>query len=98
MGWATRYIEKLQQGEAVEFRPRGNSMTGRVEDRQLCRVEPVTPTTPLQKGDVVLCSVRGRQYLHLIKAVNHARYLIGNNKGGENGWISRSSIYGKMTD
>ena len=30
MGWATYYIEKLKIGEIVQFRPRGNSMIGKV--------------------------------------------------------------------
>ena len=34
MGWANHYIEKLQAGEWVSFRPRGNSMNGKVESGQ----------------------------------------------------------------
>ena len=26
MGWASEYIARLQNGETVQFRPRGNSM------------------------------------------------------------------------
>ena len=64
MGWATRYIEKLARGETVSFRPRGHSMTGKIESGQLCTVAPVEPTV-LVVGDIVLCKVRGREYLHL---------------------------------
>jgi hypothetical protein len=39
MGWATPYIDKLKKGETVQFRPRGNSMSGRIESGQLCTVE-----------------------------------------------------------
>jgi hypothetical protein len=94
MGWATPYIAKLQQGETVQFRPRGNSMTGKVDSGQLCTVEPVDPAT-LHVGDVVLCKVNGRQYLHLIKAIQAKRFQIGNNRGHVNGWVSGNSIYGK---
>lgn len=38
MGWASRYIELLRSGQAVSFRPRGQSMTGRIESGQLCTV------------------------------------------------------------
>ena len=38
MGWATPYIESLQQGETVSFRPRGNSMKGKIASGQLCTV------------------------------------------------------------
>jgi hypothetical protein len=37
MGWAS---EHLQRGETVTVRPRGHSMTGRVNDRDLVTVEP----------------------------------------------------------
>jgi len=43
MGWATPYIEKLRRGETVQFRPRGNSMAGKIESGQLCTVVPTTP-------------------------------------------------------
>jgi hypothetical protein len=93
MGWATPYIAKLQRGESVQFRPRGNSMAGKIESCQLCTVVP--PAGAFQVGDIVLCKVNGRQFLHLIKAIQGERYQIGNNRGRINGWISRASIYGK---
>jgi len=93
MGWATELIAKLQAGQTVQFRPRGHSMAGKIESGQLCTVAPVADD--LKVGDVVLCKVNGRQYLHLIKAVQGGRYQIGNNRGRINGWVSRNSIYGK---
>ena len=36
-------------------------------------------------------------YLHLIKAVNQGRFLIGNNRGGLNGWVGPHAIYGLAT-
>ena len=39
MGWATKYIEQLSRGEAVQFRPRGNSMSGKIESGQLVTVD-----------------------------------------------------------
>jgi hypothetical protein len=94
MGWATQYIARLQRGETVQFRPRGHSMRGKVESGQLCTVEPVNAAS-LRVGDIVLCKVNGRQYLHLVKAVQGTRFLIGNNRGNTNGWVSAHSIYGK---
>jgi hypothetical protein len=93
MGWATEYIRRLQNGETVQFRPRGNSMSGKVESGQLCTVVPVTDAPVV--GDIVLCKVNGRQYLHLVKAVRGDRYQIGNNRGRVNGWVSRNGVYGK---
>ena len=45
MGWASAHIARLQGGETVQFRPRGNSMKGRIASGQLCTVEPVVPAT-----------------------------------------------------
>jgi hypothetical protein len=95
MGWATGYIARLQKGETVSFRPRGNSMRGRIESGQRCTVEPVADPAALAVGDIVLCTVRGQQYLHLIKAVRGPQFQIGNNVGGINGWISARAIYGR---
>ena len=96
MGWASAYIVRLQNGETVQFRPRGNSKTGKIESGQLCTVEPVD-TAALEVGDIVLCKVNGKQYLHLVKAIQGKRFQIGNNRGRINGWVSESSIFGKCT-
>ena len=94
MGWATRYIERLKEGETIEFRPKGNSMKGKIESGQLVTVEPINDQE-LEKGDIVLCEVNSSQYLHLIKAIQGERFQIGNNTGRINGWIAKSSIFGK---
>lgn len=93
MSWATQYIEKLKNGETVQFRPRGNSMKGKVDSGQLVTVAPLAGRQ-LQKCDIVLCKVNGSQYLHLIKDIQGARYQIGNNIGRINGWVTVNSIYG----
>ena len=69
-------------------------MTGRVESGNLCTVTPVDPAAVLV-GDIVLCKVRGREYLHLVKAIQGARYQIGNNRGHINGWVGAGAIYGR---
>ena len=95
MGWATSYITKLKTGETVSFRLRGHSMKGKIESGQLCTIEPIADFGNLQKGEIVLCKVNGNEYLHLIKAINGARFQIGNNRGRINGWIGANSIFGK---
>lgn len=99
MGWADPYIERLRRGQSVQFRPRGHSMRGRIESGQRVTVEPTEED--LEVGEVVLCRVRGRCFLHLVKAIQgHGtarRYLIGNNRGGINGWVPRTAIYGRCT-
>jgi len=96
MGWASHFIEKLRSGETVSFRPRGASMSGRIESGQLCTVEPVDPAT-LQVGDIVLCKVKGNEFLHIVKAIRDAQFQIGNNRGFINGWIGANDIFGKCT-
>lgn len=96
MSWATLHIAKLKQGETVQFRPKGNSMTGRISSGQLCTVEPIKDYATLKKGDVVLCKVGGNQYLHLINAIQGNRYQIANNHGYVNGWTNEKNVYGKL--
>lgn len=98
-GWANEAIERLKQGETVQIRPRGNSMSGLIEDNELVTVKPISPNMELKVGDIVLVKVKGRVFLHLIKAklgVNY--YQIGNNRGGINGLATRKFIYGKAVN
>jgi hypothetical protein len=95
VGWANGYIDALKRGETVSFRPRGGSMSGRIESGQLCTVEPLGERE-IAVDDIVLCKVGGAQYLHLVKATRGKQFLIGNNRGGTNGWITRNAIYGRL--
>lgn len=69
-------------------------MAGKIESGQLCTVEPVDVGS-LRVGDIVLCKVNGREYLHLIKAIQGPRFQIGNNRGLINGWVSAGAIFGR---
>ena len=99
--WADIHIGKLEDGEhLVRFRPRGNSMTPLVQSGDLVEVRSLigeywVPNlkTVLQKGDIVLCKVGGRVYLHKVLTVAHdGRVQIGNNHGKVNGWTK--TVYG----
>lgn len=94
MSWAMHAKNALREGKTVQIRPRGHSMTGKVNDGDLVTVAPVDPAT-LQKDDIVLVRCKGHDYLHLIKAIDGQRFLIGNNRGGTNGWVSANAIFGK---
>ncbi len=96
MSWATPYIEQLKLGRTVQFRPRGNSMLPLIKSGQLVTVEPSCGVF-YELGEIVLCTVSGKDYLHLVVALHGDRYTIGNNRGGINGTISRSCIYGVCT-
>jgi hypothetical protein len=95
MGWATGYIEQLRRGDTVSFRPRGHSMSPKIESGQLCVVAPADPAT-LAVGDIVLCKVKGSEYRHLVKAIQAGRFQIGNNRGFINGWVGANAIYGRL--
>lgn len=98
MSWATAAIEALSRGETAHIRPRGHSMTGRVNDNDRVTVAPCDPAT-LAAGDIVLVRVGRSDYLHLIKAKEGAgtgmQFLIGNNRGGVNGWVGANAIFGR---
>ena len=96
MSWAKFAIEALNNGQSVQLRPRGHSMRGKINDGDLVTIEPCDPKT-LKVGEIVLVRVRGHDYLHLIKAVNRGWFLIGNNRGGINGWVGHNCIYGLVT-
>lgn len=96
MSWENYAILGLAAGNTVQIRPRGHSMTGKVNDGALVTLEPVLFET-LEVGDIVLVRCKGNVFLHLIKAVDRERFLIGNNRGGINGWVRKNAVYGKAT-
>lgn len=91
--------QKLKEGETCIIQGFGQSMTPILKSGQPVIAEPVKEDTPLNKGDIVLCKVNGHFYLHKILAVKNSKtYQIGNNHGHVNGWVSRNSIYGKVSE
>ena len=99
MSWADACIEKLRAGQTAQCRPHGGSMRGRIESGQLVTLDP---SREPNVDDAVLCRCRGNVYVHLVKAIRghgaDRRYLIGNNRGGINGWVGRAAIYGVVID
>ena len=71
-------------------------MRGKIESGQLCTFQPIDPAA-LEVGEIVLYKVNGKQYLHLVKAIQGKRFQIGNNRGRINGWVGEKSIFGKCT-
>ena len=94
MGWSNGAIEKLLAGETAGIRPHGGSMRPRIESGQHVLLAPIQDPDLLKEGDIVLARVAGNVYLHLVKAVERDRVLIGNNRGGINGWTSKKKVYG----
>jgi phage repressor protein C with HTH and peptisase S24 domain len=88
------YVEPLQKGETVKFRPKGQSMKPRINSGELVTLSPDIKN--LSVGDVVLSKVEGKVILHLITAINGDRIQISNNHGYVNGWTHRSKVYGRL--
>jgi len=95
MNWASHAIEELQVGRLVVITPHGNSMMPVVKSGQKVTLHPLRSVDP-QVDQIVLVKVRGRVYLHWVKAERDGRYLIGNNHGHLNGWVGRNAVYGFM--
>ncbi len=91
MSFLEPFIGALKRGETVQFRPRGNSMKGRIKSGALVTVEPCT--TP-KEHDAVVCRVKGTCYVHLVKAVRGDEFLIGNMHGKINGWTKE--VFGRV--
>jgi hypothetical protein len=102
-------IAKLQAGETVTYRESGNSMRGLIGHRELITCEPITDYSAIKPGDglrsAVFCRVHGHYYTHLVKGVReHKRedgtsryeFLIGNNRGGTNGWTPQEKVFGRV--
>ena len=86
---------RLKAGETVQIRPHGGSMVGLVPSGSLVEVVPCQPDK-LEIEDVVLVRVKGTVYLHKVLGLELAkqRILIGNNRGGTNGWTSFTKVAG----
>lgn len=86
---------RLECGETFITKEKGNSMSPKIKSGQEHELSP-THWTEVQIDDIVYCKVKGNFYTHLVKAVDANRgVLIGNNKGGINGWTKQ--VYGKVT-
>ncbi len=93
MSWLREAIEALEQRREIAVRPRGHSMRGRIEDGELVRLVPLYG--PVCAGDVVLVRWKGGALLHLALEVEPDRVLIGNNRGGVNGWAPIANVLGR---
>ncbi len=89
-------LEKLQNGETFITNEKGNSMNPLIKSGQNHKLEPTTWEN-CKEGDIVYCKVKGNFYTHLVKAKNNEKgLLIGNNKGGINGWTK--NVFGIVTE
>lgn len=93
MNWK---VEKLLNGETFVTKEKGNSMIPLIKSNQEHRLAPVK-IEDVEVDDIVYCKVRKNYYTHLVKAKDATKgCLIGNNRGGINGWTTK--IYGKVIE
>lgn len=92
MNWK---VEKLKKGETFITSERGNSMSPIIKSGQDHKLAPVKLEN-VKINDVVFCKVKGHFYTHLVKGKSIRGLLIGNNKGGVNGWTKQ--VYGKVIE
>ena len=88
-------LDRLKKGESFYTSEHGNSMIPILKSGQVHKLAP-TKLDEVQVGDVVYCKVRGHFYTHLVKGKSNKGCLIGNNKGGINGWTKQ--IFGKVIE
>tara|TARA_Y100000310_G_C20481400_1_gene714843 strand:- start:518 stop:892 length:375 start_codon:yes stop_codon:yes gene_type:complete len=91
----TRTISELKAGRPVVHVGHGNSMTPRLQSGDRVLLAPIGKGEVVEGGDIVLCTVRGSTFTHLVTAVERDRYQISNNHGHVNGWCHRSKVYGR---
>jgi hypothetical protein len=95
MGWVKDALAELAAGRQVQVRPFGGSMRGRIESGQLVTLAPAVPGD-VRVDDVVLVRWRNNYLLHLVKEIREDRFLIGNDVGKTNGWVSADALAGKV--
>ncbi len=89
-------LERLQNGETIITKEKGNSMVPLLKSNQPHKLSPIT-WQEVKPGDIVYCKVRGNFYTHLCKAIQATKgCLIANNKGNVNGWTKQ--VYGKVIE
>jgi len=89
-------IKRLEAGESVVTSEYGNSMIPLIKSGQKHKLDPIKLEDVL-KDDIVFCKVKGCLYTHLVLATDKRKgLLIGNNRGGINGWTK--IVYGKVVE
>lgn len=96
MSWIKAVLRELSAGRSVQLKGRGESMRGRITDREVVTLAPVGRSA-IAVGDIVLVRIRKDRFVtHLVKRTQGGRFLIGNNLGKDDGWVTGDAIYGKV--
>lgn len=87
--------DKLKNEETFITSEKGNSMSPIIKSGQDHKLAPVK-LEDVRVGNIVFCKVNGRYYTHMVKGISNRGLLIGNNKGGINGWTKQ--VYGLVIE
>lgn len=100
LSWQEEALTALQKDLPIQVRPRGHSMTGRINDGDMVTLEPCAAEA-LMSGTIVLVRIQGKRFshivLHSILSLEGGRFLIGSHQGRVDGWVDRGDIYGIAT-
>jgi len=89
-----RMAEDIQKSNWITFSTSGNSMRPVIQPKDIVTLVPMG-VEDTRTGDIVLCKVKGRYYLHkVLGRDSKGRVKIGNNRGHINGWTRR--VFGKV--
>lgn len=100
MTWNLNALHELQAGQRAQVRPRGHSMSGRINNGDLVTLEPVA-LEHVRVGDVVLARVWGKRrelvVLHEVLENRGDEFLIGARNGRVDGWVCGAAIVGRAS-
>ena len=84
-------LKEIEEKGFVRVSPKGNSMKGRIKSGQEILL---VKEDDYEINDAVLAKVKGKFYVHLIKAKRpNGEFQIANNRGYVNGWTK--NVYAK---
>ena len=92
----------LQEGESYTWTaPDGGdfaSMRKAIKHGQTLTMSPVTNSSEVQVGDIVLVKWHKGHLFHLVGEIQDDQFLIVNSVGKINGWVSGKDILGRVTN
>ncbi|BDI33306.1 hypothetical protein CCAX7_53570 [Capsulimonas corticalis] len=96
--WTIAAKNALAAGQTITVNPTGQSMTGLIASGETVTLNPCD-TSQLTINDIVLVQIQGRRYthivLHMVKAIEDGKFLIGANNGRIDGWVYPNDIFGQ---
>lgn len=95
-------LEALKEGRSHTWTvPEGGnlaSMRKAIKHGQTLTMSPVSGSTEIQVGDLVLVKWHQGDIFHVVGEIQDDQYLIVNSLGKVNGWVGKQEILGKITE